>query len=339
MTQFRVSTSARCPTATSLTKVSGILSSAFSLVGSDTRANTSPGTDELPDLDFHQLEDAENSGADREPVELLLAQRNQGVHLLDPRILGGKLCFRGRLARLFASPLQLDPLPILPHRDSRFHERYLVDQALTCQLEVRVVLRFRLQILALKLSGSGVLVEPLVLKLGLEVRQVSLGPFSCASASRYSCSTCGLLSSRRAVDGRTSCPGWTCRSSTRPASLAAITTIVSGTKVPIPRTWRSISPRLTESVKTTAEFTEGAAGSSRETAHPSTPTTTAALEARAICRMRCFRAQPTRGLSIGPSPAAFVKLMASALIAMEQCNLHNVWSSRPPTASSGQGFV
>ena len=84
----------------------------------------------------------------------------------------------------------------------------------------------------------------------------------------------------------------------RPASLAAITTTVSGTKVPIPRTCRNISPRSTVSVKTTAASTPGAAGSMRDTAQATARNATAAMDPAAICRVRFRWAYPMRGLSM-----------------------------------------
>ena len=56
----------------------------------------------------------------------------------------------------------------------------------------------------------------------------------------------------------------------------------SGTSVPEPRTWRSIGPRFTVSIQTTARSTVGAAGFSRETPSEMPPTTITAAVAYAI---------------------------------------------------------
>ena len=48
-------------------------------------------------------------------------------------------------------------------------------------------------------------------------------------------------------------------------SAVLIQRMSSGTSVPEPRTWRSIEPRLTASIQTTARSTVGAAGFSFET--------------------------------------------------------------------------
>ncbi len=68
------------------------------------------------------------------------------------------------------------------------------------------------------------------------------------------------------VSGFTWAPGRSTMSSTRPEVVAGIQRISSGTSVPEPRTWRSISPRLTVSIHTVARSTDGAAGLSRDTA-------------------------------------------------------------------------
>src|SRR5437660_1278792 len=53
-------------------------------------------------------------------------------------------------------------------------------------------------------------------------------------------------------------------SSIMPSLVAGIHRISSGTRVPRPRTWRNISPRLTVSIHTVARSTDGAAGLMRE---------------------------------------------------------------------------
>ena len=62
----------------------------------------------------------------------------------------------------------------------------------------------------------------------------------------------------------TAAPGWITIRSTRPSVSAGIQRISSGTSVPRPRTWRSISPRLTVSIQTVARSTLGAAGFRRD---------------------------------------------------------------------------
>ncbi len=53
--------------------------------------------------------------------------------------------------------------------------------------------------------------------------------------------------------------------STRPAVVAGIQRVSSGTSVPVPRTWRTMGPRFTTSGQSVALSTEGAAGFSCET--------------------------------------------------------------------------
>ncbi len=65
------------------------------------------------------------------------------------------------------------------------------------------------------------------------------------------------------VSGSTTAPGRITRRSTVAAVLRAMRRISSGTRVPGPRTCRSISPRFTVSRQTVAASTLGAAGSSR----------------------------------------------------------------------------
>ena len=122
--------------------------------------------------------------------------------------------------------------------------------------------------------------------------------FNWAVASRYSCSTCGLLSSSRTVPGPTAWLGWTKRFSMRPVSLAAITAAVSGTRVPIPRSCRTISPSLTVSEKTTAASTPGATGSMRAAAQATARNAATAPDPATFRRMRFRRACPMCGLSM-----------------------------------------
>jgi hypothetical protein len=67
------------------------------------------------------------------------------------------------------------------------------------------------------------------------------------------------------VFGSTIAPARSTMRSTRPAVVAEIHRMSSGTSVPDPRTSRSICPRLTVSTHTVARSTLGAAGFSRET--------------------------------------------------------------------------
>ncbi len=65
----------------------------------------------------------------------------------------------------------------------------------------------------------------------------------------------------------------------------------------MPRTWRTISPRSTVSVKTTAASTLGAAGSMRDTTQANATNAVAATDPKTIRRMRFLRAYPMRALS------------------------------------------
>ena len=67
------------------------------------------------------------------------------------------------------------------------------------------------------------------------------------------------------VSGITSAPERRRIRSTRPAVVAGIQRVSSGTSVPVPRTWRTIGPRLTTSGQSVALSTEGAAGFSVDT--------------------------------------------------------------------------
>ena len=62
------------------------------------------------------------------------------------------------------------------------------------------------------------------------------------------------------MSGFTWAPGRSTMVSTRPDVVDGIQRISSGTRVPEPRTCRSISPRLTVSIQTVARSTDGAAG-------------------------------------------------------------------------------
>ena len=62
------------------------------------------GSDQLTDLDIHQLQNAVHTGPDPEPVNLFLAQCQQSLHLLDACLLGHRLRFHGRVAGVLARP-------------------------------------------------------------------------------------------------------------------------------------------------------------------------------------------------------------------------------------------
>jgi len=87
---------------------------------------------------------------------------------------------------------------------------------------------------------------------------------SCDSASRACSSSSGLLSSRITESAFTKVPGRMRIRSTRPSAAAGIQRTSSGTRVPRPRTSRSIGPRLTASIRTPERSTLGAAGLSRD---------------------------------------------------------------------------
>ena len=71
----------------------------------------------------------------------------------------------------------------------------------------------------------------------------------------------------------------------------------SGTSVPEPRTWRSIEPRFTASIQTTARSTVGAAGFSFETPSEMPTTTMMATVAYAIRLIFFLRAWDGRAIS------------------------------------------
>ena len=66
------------------------------------------------------------------------------------------------------------------------------------------------------------------------------------------CWRSGLLISMITVVGVTVAPGRRTRRSTRPLVVAVIQRMFSGTRMPEPRTWRIIGPRLTVSTQTVA---------------------------------------------------------------------------------------
>src|SRR5262245_43685011 len=86
--------------------------------------------------------------------------------------------------------------------------------------------------------------------------------------------------------------------STRPCVVAGIQRMSSGTRVPRPRTCRTIGPRLTVSGQTTAISTVGAAGFRRESPSVIRPTAARATTAQVICRIRFFLALDGRAISM-----------------------------------------
>ena len=84
------------------------------------------------------------------------------------------------------------------------------------------------------------------------------------STSTACCLTVGFESSTSTVPAETSVPALTNICSTRPSTGAAICLTSSGTSVPLPRTCKSICPRLTVSKTTVPRSTLGAAGFRRD---------------------------------------------------------------------------
>jgi hypothetical protein len=80
----------------------------------------------------------------------------------------------------------------------------------------------------------------------------------------------------------------------RPAVSAETTRRSSGTSVPLPRTWRSISPFFTVSIHSVPRSTVGAAGRSCDRPTVVTTTTTAAMMIMGLVRLGGL----TRGMSI-----------------------------------------
>jgi hypothetical protein len=100
------------------------------------------------------------------------------------------------------------------------------------------------------------------------------------------------------VSASTRVPGCITTRSTRPSVAAGIQRISSGTSVPMPRTWRTIGPRLTVSKTTDARATFGAAGLRRDTPSVVPSTKSAAPPASASWRVRRRRAAWGRGMSM-----------------------------------------
>jgi hypothetical protein len=63
--------------------------------------------------------------------------------------------------------------------------------------------------------------------------------------STVACCNSGFDSSTSTVPAVTSVPGCTLTRSTKPCCADEMMRMFSGTSVPAPRTWRSISPRFT----------------------------------------------------------------------------------------------
>src|SRR5262245_30074719 len=85
--------------------------------------------------------------------------------------------------------------------------------------------------------------------------------------------------------------------STRPSVAAGIHFTSSGTSVPLPRTCRSIGPRLTASTQTPARSTPGAAGFRRESPSVIAIRPTSPTVAIVICFLRLFLSASLRGMS------------------------------------------
>src|SRR5579863_3858930 len=92
----------------------------------------------------------------------------------------------------------------------------------------------------------------------------------------------------------------------------------SGTSVPIPRTSRTMGPRLTVSIQTVARSTVGAAGLSWLKRHPAAETVAAAISRYTVRRIILLRVTPARFTSI-PLPHLLLPQRA-----------HGIHTTRPP---------
>src|SRR5437899_11147697 len=107
--------------------------------------------------------------------------------------------------------------------------------------------------------------------------------------------------------GSTCVPGQIIIFSTRPSAFTEIQRMSSGTRVPRPRTCRTIGPRLTVSTQTVDRSTLGTAGFKREIAIVARTSPSADAPMIIMRRLRFFAATPARGTSIderlGANPA------------------------------------
>ncbi len=108
----------------------------------------------------------------------------------------------------------------------------------------------------------------------------------------------GLLNTSKIAFGFTSSPDRASIFATWLSNSAGIQIMSSGTRVPRPRTSRTMGPRFTESIQTVARSTVGAAGFSFESRQLIAPTAATVSVRMMIRRIIFFFATPSRFTSI-----------------------------------------
>jgi hypothetical protein len=128
-----------------------------------------------------------------------------------------------------------------------------------------------------------------------------------------------LLISISTESGVTVTPGRLGMRSMRPSTCAEMkrTAESIGTRVPEPRTWRSIEPRWTVSIQTVWRSTVGAAGFSFDRPRVISPMASTAPMAMKMLRRRRFSTCPVRTMSI-EKPLSLLPLRSSCATVSRQ---------------------